>query len=95
MKTQKFSTIIDQLGGSKFIAMTGAFFMTSGESLIVKFKGSNVNSMTICINSNDTYSVRFDKIRGLNYKTIKEISEVFANQLQEVFTNITGLKTSL
>lgn len=87
--------IINQLGGSKFVAMTNAYFMTSKNSVVVKFQGSEVsNCMTIILNANDTYSVKFVKIRGLSIKTIKEITGVFAQDIQSIFTKETGLKTS-
>lgn len=92
MNTQ---SIINQLGGNKFASMTGASFMTSKDSLVVKFKGSKVNMMVVTLNSDDTYSVRFDKVRGLNFSTVKEMTGVFATDLQSVFTKETGLKTSL
>lgn len=91
----KAQTIINQLGGNKFASMTNAYFMTSNDSVVVKFQGSQVsNCMTVTLNSDDTYSVKFDKVRGLNLKTVKEMTGVFAEDIQSIFTQVTGLKTS-
>lgn len=90
-------TIINQLGGKMFALMTGATFMSNGENqLIVKFKGSKVaNIMYITLDADDTYSVSFAKYRGMNIKTIKEVSGVYADMLRKLFTDTTALYTSL
>jgi hypothetical protein len=91
MTTQE--TIFRQLGGNKFRVMTGATFMTSGENtLCVKFKGSrNANYMTITLNSNDLYDMKIQK----GIKVVSEFNDVYNDMLQSIFTNVTGLYTSL
>jgi len=88
--------IIQQLGGNKFAAMTGATFMSDGNTLITKFKGSRVaNIMYITLDPSDTYTVRFCKYRGLNVKEIKNMSGIYSGMLCPIFEKTTGLKTSL
>lgn len=95
MNTQ--TTILQQLGGNKFIAMTGACCYADGENtLVVKFKGSRIaNIMYITLNSLDLYDVKIAKYRNLDVKTIAEISNAYADMLKTIFTQHTKLYTSL
>ena len=89
------TTILNQLGGNKFIAMTGATCYSDGNTLISKFKGSKVaNIMYVTLNENDTYDVKLCKFRGLDVKTIKEVTGAYAEMLKPIFEGTTGLKAS-
>ena len=90
-------TILSQLGGSRFIAMTGASVFSDGENtLVTKFKGSKVaNIMYITLNSMDTYDVKICKYSKLNVSTIKEVNGAYSDMLKPIFENCTGLRTSL
>lgn len=88
--------ILSQLGGRKFIAMTGATLMRDGSKLIVKFKGSQTaNLMTVSLNSMDLYDVVISKFRGMNVKEVATIENAYADMLQPFFTKVTKLYTSL
>jgi len=87
---------LNQLGGNKFIAMTGATCFSDNETLIVKFKGSRIaNIMYVTLNSMDTYDVKICKFRGMDVKTIKEVSGAYSDMLRNIFESTTGLRTSL
>lgn len=89
-------TILIQLGGNKFLAMTGGLCYSDGNTLIVKFKGSMVaNIMYITLKENDLYTVEICKFRGMNVKTVKQLDDVYAEMLKPIFEQTTGLKTSL
>lgn len=90
--------ILNQLGGSKFIAMTGAtcYSDNNEQTLITKFKGSRIaNIMYITLNSMDTYDVKICKFKGMEVKTIKEVSGAYADMLRNIFESNTNLRTSL
>jgi len=89
--------IIAQLGGRKFAAMTGATFMTDGDNtLVVKFKGSRkANIMNVSLNSLDLYDVKISKYAKMNINTVAEYSNVYGEDLREMFTAVTGLYTNL
>jgi hypothetical protein len=90
------SQILQQLGGNKFIVMTGATCYSDGNTLVVKFKGSKIaNIMYVILNSMDTYDVKFCKFRGLDVKTIKEVERAYSDMLKSIFEKTTGLYTSL
>lgn len=88
--------ILNQLGGNKFIAMTGAACFSDGNTLIAKFKGSKIaNIMYVTLNENDLYDVKICKFKGLDIKLIKEVIGAYAEMLKPIFEQTTGLKTSI
>jgi hypothetical protein len=50
--------------------------------------------MYVTLNENDTYDVKLCKFRGLDVKTIKEVTGAYAEMLKPIFEGTTGLKTS-
>lgn len=95
------NAIVAQLGGHRFIAMTGAkHFVTDAKAVTFKLPAqlskSGVNAVRIELNANDTYTVTFYKIgRGTTVTTLKALSGVMCDQLRAIFTQVTGLYTSL
>ena len=91
--------ILEQLGGFRFTAMTGATNMVGSSNSISfkikKFAGVPVNHVTIKLEADDTYTVTFTAVRGLDVKTIKECHQVYADNLRSTFEQVTGLRTSL
>ena len=88
--------ILNQLGGNKFIAMTGATVMRDGATLVAKFKGSRIaNIMYITLNAMDLYDVRICKFRGCDIKEVASMENAYHDMLQPFFTKVTKLYTSL
>lgn len=91
-------TILAQLGGNKFLAMTGVRNMTTtGRDLTLHMPKvhRSVNRVTITLEANDTYSVRFMYVRSMTL-TVRHVAElVHAENLRAVFETHTGLRTSL
>jgi len=104
------NTILEQLGGNKFIACTGSKnFISDGNSLrmmLVKNK-STANYLTITLNGLDSYDMEFCRIiePKFNLKTgemrkfenikITSLKGVMFDQLQSFFTSVTDLDTHL
>ena len=94
-------TILSQLGGNKFIAMTGAkqFASMKNGGLIFKlpsnFAKNGINTVKIELMPSDTYDVTFFNIRGVNVKKVSFFTDVYCDQLQDIFTEATGLNTYL
>lgn len=103
-------TILEQLGGNKFIAMTGAKdFVGDGDTLRMSIprNGSKANRLYITLNDNDLYDMRFFRRSGgtLSKKTwtftpIVENNErvyrdIYADQMCEIFERHTGMRTRL
>lgn len=93
-------TILAQLGNGRFIAMTGAKNFLHDENGKLSFqyprrKGFKVSGVRIALNVMDTYDVTFVDMKR-DYSTVeKTIENVYADQLQRVFTAETGLDTHL
>jgi NAD/NADP transhydrogenase alpha subunit len=93
-------TILQQLGGNKFIAMTGAknFWSDSNYNKMGFQIGRNSKSIShvaITLNSKDLYNIEFVRIRKNQVKIVSKVVDIYADQLQDVFTENTGLDTHL
>ena len=101
-------TILQQLGGARFVAMTGSSgFISDGNTLRMKLikNGSKANRLWITLDADDTYTMRFFRYTAPRFsqKTLKfspeKITEVktfktvYCDQLQDLFTDVTGLYT--
>lgn len=90
------TTILAQLGGRRFMMMTGAVVMGDANSLKVFFKGSTkTNRLNVTLEADDTYTLEFHRVRGTNVRSVETMSGVYAEDLQRIFTEVTGLYTSL
>lgn len=93
------NTILDQLGNNKFIAMTGAKqFVGSEDSLTFRLpRGSKlgINMVRIKLNDDDLYDIEFGTFRKMEFKVKKSFDDIYVDQLQEIFTRVTGLDTHL
>ena len=92
--------ILRQLGGNKFIAMTGAkHFVKDDAKKMISFKiGSNsmnINYVRITLNGMDTYDMEFLRVRAGKITIVSKDKGVYNDQLQSVFTEHTGLNTHL
>ena len=92
--------ILSQLGGSRFMAMTGTkpkYF--DGYSSMYKLTRNKVGAqyMKITLNVMGTYDMEFIKLnsRTGEKKIVAEKSWIYNDQLQDIFTAVTGLYTSL
>jgi hypothetical protein len=99
-------TILQQLGGNKFIAMTGAKHFVArndansqGISFRIGLNKSQANYVKIALNSMDTYDMEFGRviIKGPDviHKIIKTVDGAYAEDLQRIFTEVTGMATHL
>lgn len=98
MKTAQ--TILDQLGGNRFIVMTGAKQLVDhGNALSFRLKSNfaknGINSVKITLTPADLYDVEFGKIARDKYKEVATVDGIYWDQLAEVFEAETGLYTSL
>ena len=92
-------TILQQLGGNKFIAMTGAKNLGFTDKGLQMQIGRNAKGVTHVIidldRGKDLYNIEFVKIRGVKRTTVKKLKGVYADQLGKIFTKYTGLRTRL
>jgi hypothetical protein len=89
-------TIWKQMGGNRFGVMTGSKPRIIPNGLGIRFPRSNgINYLEIRLNQNDLYDMKFIRIHGTKIVKVKEINGVYYDQLQEIFTQETGLYTRL
>lgn len=100
--SQVAGTILQQLGGRKFTTMTGAKnIFAVNEKLgglsfkLPRFAGVKVNYVKIVLNGNDLYDIEFGRIYGNKYSLLNTVNDVYCDQLEEIFTQETGLATRL
>ena len=105
-------TILQQLGGRRFVMFTGAKDFTAiknGLQFKIGRNASKANRVEITLNGADLYDMTFIKYRPfsvrvdhkkMEVKTIEEKSEtvkvwndIYCDQLEELFTETTGLYT--
>jgi len=94
------ATIYNQLGGRLFGVMTGAKNLVSTDnSLRFSLPGSitknRLNKIVITLNGRDLYDITTYKIWGTKVTELETIEDVYAEQLRNVFSDMTGLAVSL
>lgn len=92
--------ILSQLGGNRFVAMTGAKNLADvGNGLAFKIPATltkkRINAVKIVLDPSDTYVVKFMRMTTKELKTVAEFSNVYCDQLVELFEDQTGLYTYL
>lgn len=123
IKIGDYRTIVEQIGGNKFLAMTGSKFQYYGHDklgyvyLMIKLtkNQSKAQYLKIQLNGLDLYDLIFSRIKKTlkpecktpEYKAmglklydeeviiVKEYKDVYADMLQDIFTSVTGLYTTL
>ena len=92
-------TILEQLGGNKFCAMTGAKNLGGTENSLSMKIGRNKTSsnyLKITLNMMDLYDVKFSRVSPKGgERSITEYNNIFNDQLVEVFEKHTGMYTKL
>ena len=102
--------ILEQLGGHKFVVMTGSsHFVSDKNTLRMKLakNKSKANKLDITLMPDDTYTMRFYKYsaprkkpNSMEYTSgkVEEVAKfegVYNDMLQDIFTQVTGMYTYL
>lgn len=95
-------TILEQLGGNRFIAMTGARnFVGSNNSLSFRLPGAggfckdSINVVKITLTAMDDYIVEALRVRGSKVTPVAYREGIYCDTLRPTFEALTGLRTSL
>jgi len=94
------AVILNQLGGGRFVAMTGAkMFTHDGASLRFRlpsrFAREGINFVKVTLTAADDYTVEFGKVWGINYRMIATQAGIYGDTLRAAFTAATGLDCTL
>ncbi|MFL9499249.1 hypothetical protein ACJMQP_04245 [Rhodopseudomonas palustris] len=94
------NTILDQLGGRRFVLVTGAKNLMASPNecgaLTFQINGrGGVNRVRITLTAADNYTLEFMKVRGCKVTTAHKAEGVYCDMLHDVFEAQTGLYASL
>ena len=103
MDNQIAATILQQIGGKRFVVMTGSHdFINLGNGLRMSLSRNktSANRLEIIYDEGaDLYNVRFYR-QSINHTTfevttkdIKAYEGVYCDMLEDIFTDVTGLYT--
>lgn len=98
MANNTANVILNQLGGGRFLAMTGASGLVSSATTLhfsLPRNRSKANKAAITLTSDDLYTLELFSIRGFNVKMQATRTRVQADRLRATFTELTGLETAL
>lgn len=89
-------TILDQLAGSQqrlraAVDAKDFVVLESGVAFRIMANAGKVREVRITLAGDDTYSMEFGNIRGLEFKVRKTFEGLHADQLQPVFEQTTEL----
>lgn len=91
-------TILEQLGGNKFVVMTGAKNLGGTENSLsfrIGRNSSKSNCVKIVLNGSDLYDITFSHIRKFDLIEDQVYNDIYNDQLVEIFERYTGLRTKL
>lgn len=93
-------TILAQLGGNRFVAMTGAKnFVGCETGLTFQLPKiyNGISHVNVTLDCDDTYVMTFSKFnnRKLEFTIVARHVGIYCDMLQNLFTNETGLYTKL
>lgn len=94
------NTILDQLGGRRFLMMTGAKFLLAHPNALSfqlppNFARNGINRVRIELNGRDLYDLTFSRCRGLKIFFQTRVEGIDCEQLRPAFVESTGLDVSL
>jgi len=98
MDRKKAAIILKQIGGNRFIAMTGAkgfAFSDKYMSFKIGRNSKGINFVRIGHNAMDTYDMEFGFVSVKGIKVKKKVKGVYADMLGTMFKKCTGMNVSL
>ncbi|PHR91059.1 MAG: hypothetical protein COA69_13485 [Robiginitomaculum sp.] len=92
--------ILRQIGGNKFIAMTGAKNLVAGPSSLSfklpnNFAKDGINHVAIALKPNDLYDIAYSRLWGTKFAPLYNSTDLYCDMLTSDFTAITGLDCSM
>ena len=98
MDRKKAAVLLKQLGGNRFIAMTGAkgfAFSNKYMSFKIGRNSKGINFVRIGHNAKDLYDMEFGFVSARGIKVKKKVKDVYADMLGTIFTKYTGMHVRL
>ena len=98
MDAKKAKILLQQLGGNRFIAMTGAknfAFDSKYMSFKIGRNSKGINFVRIGHNAKDLYDMEFGFVSVRGIKVKKKVKDVYADMLGQIFKKYTGMNVRL
>jgi hypothetical protein len=98
MDRKKAAIILKQIGGNRFIAMTGAkdfAFSNKYMSFKIGRNSKGINFVRIGHNAKDLYDMEFGFVSVRGIKVKKKVKDVYADMLGQIFKKHTGMNVRL
>jgi hypothetical protein len=98
MDRRKAAEILKQIGGNRFIAMTGAkgfAFSDKYMSFKIGRNSKGINFVRIGHNAKDLYDMQFGFVSTKGIKVKKKVKDVYADMLGQIFKKHTGMNVRL
>ena len=98
MSSSQAKTLLKQLGGNKFMAMTGAKdFGIGSDGLHFKIgrNSKSISHIVIRLTSMDLYEMKFLRVRAGKITVVKKVNNVYNDMLGKIFTKYTGMHVRL
>ena len=102
LKEWSAQEVINQLGGNRFIAMTGAkkFVYDNSKKWVQFYIGKNhrhINVVRITLNGKDLYDMEFIRTQGDKKpaKVVAKHNDIYNDMLAPIFKKETGMNLSL
>lgn len=98
MSTTIAQTILAQLGGNRFLAMTGVkqlCALGNGLQFTLPRGDKNKANRVLIRLADDLYTVKFYSLRGVNVTERGEFEMIYGDRLAALFTEQTGFDTHL
>lgn len=95
---QVAQTIADQIGRRALFMMGAKNLVGDATENSLRFQISDcreISHIIVKLEVADTYTVTFIKTRGINFKTVATVEDVYADNLHAVIESQTGLRLSL
>jgi hypothetical protein len=90
------NTIKQQIGGRALFMLGAIHFVGDSDSLRFKIRGSRIAThITIRLEPSDTYTMIFDKVRGVEIKKVAVHEGVYFDGMNQIIESVTGLRCSL
>lgn len=92
--------ILAQLGGNRFVAMTGAKQFVGGDTTLAFRLPSGMtkgraSGMRITLAGDDTYTLETFRVVRFELRILETCRGIYVDALRRTFTQMTGLDTSL
>lgn len=90
------NTIAKQIGNAALAMLGAKNLVGDSDSLTFRFQGcKSANCLRIKLEADDTYTMTFLKIRGVDVRTVEEVEGAHAEDMHRVIEQTTGLYTRL